>query len=64
MEVKRIREYYEQLHSKKKERERENLDEMDTLLETHIIKTDSKIIENLNRSITHKETEPTTAKTT
>ena len=27
-------------------------------------KTDSKIIENLNRSITHKETEPTTAKTT
>lgn len=64
MEVKRIREYYEQLHSKKRERERENLDEMDTLLETHIIKTDSKIIENLNRSITHKETEPTTAKTT
>lgn len=64
MEVKRIREYYEQLHSKKKERERENLDEMDTLLETHIIKTDSKIIENLNRSITHKETEPTAAKTT
>ena len=67
MEGKRIiREYYEQLHSKKKkrEREREKLDEVDTLLETHIIKTDSKIIENLNRSITHKETEPTTAKTT